>query len=58
MMIELILNAYAGASAYELAEDIQVVAEKLGKKDRGWSLLANCMRHINAHVSTVGEFPE
>ena len=57
MMIESILNAYAGASAYEVAEDLQIVAEKLGKKDEGWRRLADNLRYINAHVSSTGEFP-
>ena len=57
MIIESLLNAYSGISAYEVAEDLQIVAERLGKEDRGWKIFADNLRHINAHVSTIGEFP-
>ena len=45
-------------SAYEIAEDLQTIAETLGQKDKGWKDLASVLRHANAHVSTVGSFPD
>ncbi len=44
-------------SAYEVAEDLQICAEVLGKKDEEWKQLAELLRYINSHASTVGGFP-
>jgi len=57
MMIESILNAYSGVSAYEVAEDLQIVAEKLGQEDEGWKMFATILKHLNTYTEITGEFP-
>ena len=57
MIIESLLNAYSGISAYEVAEDLQIVAEKLGKEDEGWKKFAKTLRAINDYVGYYMTFP-
>lgn len=54
---ERLWDTCSSVSAYEVAEDLQIVAEKLGQKDRGWADLASLLRFANAHVNVTGGFP-
>lgn len=57
MMIESILNAYAGASAYEVIEDLKIVADRLGGGDEGWRKLGRLLGAVEDYVGYYCEIP-
>ena len=54
---EMLWDACESVSAYEVAEDLQIVAEKLGKEDEGWKKFAKTLRAINDYVGYYMTFP-
>lgn len=51
-------DACKDVSAYEIAENLQIVARLLGFKDQGWKDFSEVLKHANSHVSATGEFPK